>query len=210
MPIPSRVLNEPILQAAPPPRRSFCNKSIFLLFSSFVGIGFASLLICGPRALHGGQREPVINLASRKMQRVSRQATQAEVFRRPLLLSPMALHLMKPEKATAEELLLRSPGFTKSGGKAMVHYPQIISRALSANPKIAKMTADESQRNSKTWLEDLATSPVPGKEMTAGLFRMNAGKPLDYVYTYEEMKYIVDGEFLLTDGTGKKSCCQSG
>lgn len=92
----------------------------------------------------------------------------------------------------------------------MVHYPQIVSRALSTNPEISKMGATESERNSNTWLEDLATSPVPGKEMTAGLFRMNAGQALQYVYTYEEVKYIVDGEFHLTDGTGKKVVAKAG
>lgn len=92
----------------------------------------------------------------------------------------------------------------------MVHYPQIVSRAVSTNPQMTKMGANESERNSNTWLDDFATSPVPGKEMTAGLFRMNAGKPLQYVYTYEEVKYIVDGEFHLTDGTGKKVIAKAG
>lgn len=111
---------------------------------------------------------------------------------------------------SGKELPLRSAEFTTSGGKAMVHYPQIVSRADPTDPKMPKMTANESELNSNTWLEDFATSPVVGKEMTAGLFRMNAGKPLQYVYTYEEVKYIVDGEFHLTDGTGKKVVAKAG
>jgi hypothetical protein len=53
------------------------------------------------------------------------------------------------------------------------------------------MSANESERDSATWLEDLAGSAVPGKEMASGLFRMNKGPTLQYTYTYEEIKYIV-------------------
>ena len=72
------------------------------------------------------------------------------------------------------------------------------------------MESNESERNSQTWLEDLATSAVPGRELTSGLFRMNHGELLQYTYTYEEVKYIVDGEFHLTDGTGQKVVAVAG
>jgi len=112
--------------------------------------------------------------------------------------------------AVAAELPEKDPRFTKSGGNAMVHFPQIISRAASASPQMPSMSANESERNSNTWLDDFANSAVPGKEMTAGLFRMNAGQPLTYIYTYEEVKLILDGEFLLTDGTGQKVVAKAG
>jgi len=92
----------------------------------------------------------------------------------------------------------------------MIHFPQIISKAIKESPQIAKMVATESERNSKTWLEDFASSAVKDKEMQAGLFRMNAGNALDYIYTYEEMKFTVDGVFHLTDGTGQKVVAKAG
>jgi len=52
-------------------------------------------------------------------------------------------------------------------------------------------------------MKDLAMSTVPGKEMTVGLYRLNAGPTLNYTYTYEEFKFIVEGEWILTDGTGQ-------
>ena len=87
---------------------------------------------------------------------------------------------------------------------AMVHIPQITSRA------IAKMTDGASQMNSQAWLEDFGFSKVPGKDMTVGLFRMNAGQPLDYTYDYEELKLVLEGEFHLSDGTGQKVVAKAG
>lgn len=92
----------------------------------------------------------------------------------------------------------------------MQHFPQIVALATSDKPQISKMVGNESERLSQTWLEDLATSDVAGKEMTSGLFRMNKGNPLQYTYTYEEIKYIVDGVFHLTDGTGQTVVAQAG
>ena len=77
----------------------------------------------------------------------------------------------------------RDPRFTMEGGNAMVHFPDIVSRATSDAPQIAKMEANESEKNSQTWLEDFATSDVEGRELTCGLFRMNAGEALQYTYT---------------------------
>merc|ERR1712176_1283664 len=76
--------------------------------------------------------------------------------------------------------------------------------------KLPKMVANVTERDSQTWLGDIAISSVPSKEMAAGLFRMDAGKPLEYYYDYEEMKYIVEGEFHLTDGTGQKVAAKAG
>ena len=107
-------------------------------------------------------------------------------------------------------LLPRDPRFTTTGGSAMQHFPHIVGKASSEAPEIAKMESNESERNSQTWLEDLATSAVPGRELTSGLFRMNEGEALEYTYTYEEVKYIVEGEFHLTDGTGQKVVAVAG
>jgi uncharacterized cupin superfamily protein len=46
--------------------------------------------------------------------------------------------------------------------------------------------------------------PDSSKPITCGLYRLEAGTPLVYEYTYHEMKIIVDGEFVISDGTGQK------
>jgi len=53
------------------------------------------------------------------------------------------------------------------------------------------------------YLKDLLMSKVPGKELAGGLYRIYPGPAHDYVYDYEEFKYIVEGQLNLTDGTGQ-------
>ncbi len=49
------------------------------------------------------------------------------------------------------------------------------------------------------------------KPMCAGFFHLEAGKPLDYTYDYEEMKIVVEGEFNITEvKTGKKYTAKVG
>jgi ethanolamine utilization protein EutQ (cupin superfamily) len=44
-----------------------------------------------------------------------------------------------------------------------------------------------------------------GAEICSGFFELLAGEPLDYEYTYDEMKVVVEGEFHLTDlDTGQR------
>ncbi len=38
-----------------------------------------------------------------------------------------------------------------------------------------------------------------GSVMSAGFFELTASDPLVYTYTYDEMKVVVQGEFILTD-----------
>jgi ethanolamine utilization protein EutQ (cupin superfamily) len=38
-----------------------------------------------------------------------------------------------------------------------------------------------------------------GSVMSAGFFELKASEPLVYTYTYDEMKVVVQGEFILTD-----------
>lgn len=40
-----------------------------------------------------------------------------------------------------------------------------------------------------------------GSVMSAGFFELKASEPLVYTYTYDEMKVVVKGEFVLTDQT---------
>lgn len=48
------------------------------------------------------------------------------------------------------------------------------------------------------------------KTICAGFFRLEKGNPLVYTYDYEEMKIIVDGEFIITDGTGQQVHAKKG
>ena len=43
----------------------------------------------------------------------------------------------------------------------------------------------------------------PEKPIVGGFYRLEKGTPLEYTYTYHEMKIIVEGSFDITDETGK-------
>jgi len=60
--------------------------------------------------------------------------------------------------------------------------------------------------NENAFLGDVVTSEKndPEKPISAGFYRLEAGTPLVYEYTYHEMKIIVDGEFDIADETGQK------
>ncbi|QHK20148.1 ethanolamine utilization protein [Pseudarthrobacter psychrotolerans] len=47
-------------------------------------------------------------------------------------------------------------------------------------------------------LGDALSNPA-GSVMSAGYFELQAAEPLLYTYTYDEMKLVVQGEFILTD-----------
>ena len=91
------------------------------------------------------------------------------------------------------------------GNPKFVVFPQIIFKNLD------KMDDGDSQKNSNTYFGDMAFSEVAGKELATGVFRMlSGGPPLEYTYTYEEMKFIAEGVFHLTDGTGQKGVAKAG
>ncbi|MFD2090994.1 cupin domain-containing protein [Blastococcus deserti] len=50
----------------------------------------------------------------------------------------------------------------------------------------------------RAFIGDVFANPG-GAELCGGFFELLAGEPLDYEYTYDEMKVVVEGEFLLTD-----------
>ena len=61
------------------------------------------------------------------------------------------------------------------------------------------------------WLGDTFISADKDKTICAGFFHLEAGNPLDYTYDYEEMKVIVEGEFIITEvKTGQKVNAQVG
>lgn len=50
----------------------------------------------------------------------------------------------------------------------------------------------------RAYIGDALANPG-GAEICSGFFELFAGAPLDYEYTYDEMKVVVEGEFHLTD-----------
>lgn len=62
----------------------------------------------------------------------------------------------------------------------------------------------------KAYLEDFLRSEVKGKEMTSGLYKVFNGPYHDYLYDYEEFKYIIEGQLNLKDGTGQSVVAKAG
>ena len=77
---------------------------------------------------------------------------------------------------------------------AFKHYKQIKTQELPS------MNID----NVAAFLKDFAISDDSEKPITSGLFRLKAGESLKYTYTYHEMKFIVDGSFIIEDEAGQK------
>jgi len=60
------------------------------------------------------------------------------------------------------------------------------------------------------FLTDFALSRDENAPMSAGLFRLEKGEPITYEYTYEEMKIILDGEFIISDESGEEVTATAG
>merc|ERR1719411_2416813 len=60
------------------------------------------------------------------------------------------------------------------------------------------------------WIKDFASTSCEKSPMAGGLFRLEKGDTLHYTYTYHELKYIVDGHFIITDGSGQKQRAEKG
>ena len=80
------------------------------------------------------------------------------------------------------------------------HFKQIKTQELPS------MNID----NVPAFLKDFAISSDSEKPITSGLFRLKAGESLKYTYTYHEMKFIVDGTFIIEDETGQKVTAKPG
>ena len=83
---------------------------------------------------------------------------------------------------------------------AFKHYEQIKTQELPSM-NIDKVPA---------YLKDFAISDDSEKPITSGLFRLKTGQSLKYTYTYHEMKFIVDGSFIIEDETGQKVTAKPG
>ncbi|CEJ59663.1 ethanolamine utilization protein [Penicillium brasilianum] len=60
--------------------------------------------------------------------------------------------------------------------------------------------------NENAYLGDIVSSEKDNAEkpMSAGFYRLEKGTPLEYTYTYDEMKIILEGQFEISDETGQK------
>ena len=91
-----------------------------------------------------------------------------------------------------------------------VGYPSLttVAPAMTIHKDLTYF-GDKIKRD-ESYLDDFLFSTVSGAGMTGGLYKLLAGPHLDYTYDYEEFKYIVNGEFHLTDGTGQKVVAKAG
>ena len=53
------------------------------------------------------------------------------------------------------------------------------------------------------FMKDLIDSNNEDAPMTCGFFRMEAGKPLDYTYGYDEYKLMLEGEITIAEKGGQ-------
>jgi len=83
---------------------------------------------------------------------------------------------------------------------AFKYYEQIRAQELPS------MEVD----NVQAFLKDFSVSEDSEKPITSGLFRLKVGESLKYTYTYHEMKFIVDGSFIIEDETGQKVTAKPG
>lgn len=76
--------------------------------------------------------------------------------------------------------------------------------------RVGKLPLFVNVQKSLSYLEDFLLIEEQGRELSAGLYELRKGPALDYTYEYEEFKYIVTGQFDLTDGTGQKVSAKAG
>ena len=82
----------------------------------------------------------------------------------------------------------------------MKHFSKITSKNLPAMEGV----------DATAYLEDFAVSADLEKPITSGLFRLEKGNSLTYLYTYHEMKFVVEGEFNISDETGTEVVATAG
>jgi len=70
-------------------------------------------------------------------------------------------------------------------------------------PQVGDLPPLPNDSQANAYLKDIIMTATPGKELTGGLYKIFQGPAHDYVYDYEEFKYIVSGQLNLTDGTGQ-------
>ncbi|MCJ1387312.1 hypothetical protein MMC18_000153 [Xylographa bjoerkii] len=100
----------------------------------------------------------------------------------------MGSFISRPTKKPSAEKMSSSP-------LAFKHYAK--AQSTFKPPLIA---------NDNAFLGDIYSSEkvAPEAPISCGLYRLEPGVPLDYTYTYHEMKIILEGDFTISDETGQK------
>ena len=75
---------------------------------------------------------------------------------------------------------------------AMKHFSQVQSQAISSL-NIEGINA---------YLQDTVSSENNNAPITCGFFKMEAGQPLEYTYSYDECKVMLEGEMTITEKDG--------
>jgi len=87
----------------------------------------------------------------------------------------------------------------------------ITSFAANAHDALMKHHADAQSKDIASlnvegvnaFLEDIVVSNDPNAPISCGLFRMEKGNPLEYTYSYDEAKIILDGEMTISEVGGE-------
>jgi ethanolamine utilization protein EutQ (cupin superfamily) len=74
----------------------------------------------------------------------------------------------------------------------MIHFPN-AQKAEIASLKIDGVNA---------FLQDVVSSNDPNAPISCGFFRMEKGNPLEYTYSYDEAKIILEGEMTIAEVGG--------
>ena len=53
------------------------------------------------------------------------------------------------------------------------------------------------------FFEDVMSVGNPEAPLTCAMFRMEAGEPLVYTYEYDDIKYVLEGSFTVSDGNSE-------
>ena len=60
------------------------------------------------------------------------------------------------------------------------------------------------------FLQDTVSSNNESAPITCGFFRMDSGNPLEYTYSYDECKIMLEGEMTITEESGQSVTMKPG
>lgn len=132
-----------------------------------------------------------------------------------------------PPEATTTPTIKKwptSPSPTTPAPKPNMRCVLLLYHAILLNAHKTNNPQPPHIGNNNAFLGDVFTSgpspsplpfqTLPGPDSTApiscGFFRLAPGTPLDYTYSYHEMKIVVQGVFKITDGTGQSVLARKG
>jgi uncharacterized cupin superfamily protein len=100
-------------------------------------------------------------------------------------------HYSKAQSSFKPPLIANENAFL---GDVYSRYRSLSHHQHTNNPPLLSLNADAMNSDKND----------PDKPISCGFYRLEAGTPLVYTYTYHEMKIIVEGEFDISDETGQE------